>query len=217
MGSIVRRSRIFSVITSTASRTGDAHTVPSEPLPMRSGTFEYCTLAAIFSMACCFFSSTSGVMERRMERKLSPCSCTLILGMNTDTSDISFSVKYHKYCLRLAFANNTGIHPETRLSNNDFRVMESPGGAGQNCVLWKSIIWLVALTTPLHAWAVICHWQLASVVHWEYSVRRKALEFVFHVLTEPIKRAKMSRREVDSGVTSQGSVFIPSHQWKEEG
>lgn len=63
------------------------------------------------------------------------------------TALTSASVKNHKYCLRLALAKSTGTHPPTSESKRDFRVILSPGGAGQYWARWKSIIWLEAFTT----------------------------------------------------------------------
>ena len=71
--------------------------------------------------------------------------------------------------------------------------------------------------TPLHAWAVLCHWQCGSPVHWEYSVLRRLFEFTFIVFTEPMKSASISLLAVVTVFTCQGSSLMPSHQWNDDG
>ena len=71
--------------------------------------------------------------------------------------------------------------------------------------------------TPLHACAVLCHWQPVSAVHCVCSVRRRLFELTFIVFTLPINSANTSRRAVVTGDTVQGSALMPSCQWKLEG
>ena len=119
------------------------------------------------------------------------------------------------YWFIVALEYKTGIQPATNASNTDFRVIESPVGAGQKIDLLKSIIVFVAFKTPLQLWAVLYHRQSASSLHCLYKKRLKLFELGCEVFKEPINNERMSLFEFSN--LSQGKTLMPSYQWKDEG
>ena len=94
-------------------------------------TTAYCKRGAILAISDCFERISSSEMEDSLSIKFTLSVNISFIDIYTDTASTSSLERNQEYCESEARMKITGIQPARRESKSDFRVRESPGGAGQ--------------------------------------------------------------------------------------